>query len=181
MSLPQDNSPLVAFDPLPASDLNNMRTNIGALSDGTGLEDGAVTADKLALGAQTASESSSGTTTSSSFTATLGGSPGTNPSVAVNVTTGTVMVIITAQTFSSINGAGVAVGVDISGANTEAADLVTSLRHTGSGDVRPMTMSKVRYITGLSNGSTTFTLQYRQVGGGTATISSRELTVIPLG
>jgi len=36
------------------------------------------------------------------------------------------------------------------------------------------------YFTGLTPGSTTFTLQYK-VSAGTATINNRELTVIPIG
>lgn len=47
MSLPNPSMNFTPFDPLPASDLNDLVENIEALADGTGLNDDAVTAPKL--------------------------------------------------------------------------------------------------------------------------------------
>jgi hypothetical protein len=38
--------------------------------------------------------------------------------------------------------------------------------------------SATYFITGLTPGSTTFTLQYKAIGGGTSTISNRSIMVI---
>lgn len=51
MSLPNAGMTFTPFDPLPASDLNDLVENIEALADGSGLDDGAVTNAKLATGA----------------------------------------------------------------------------------------------------------------------------------
>ena len=47
MSLPNPGMSFTPFDPLPASDLNDMVENIEALAAGTGLNDDAVTAPKI--------------------------------------------------------------------------------------------------------------------------------------
>lgn len=47
MALPNPGMVFTPFDPLPASDLNDIVENVEALADGTGLDDGAVIPDKL--------------------------------------------------------------------------------------------------------------------------------------
>ncbi len=47
MSLPVPTMVFTPFDPLPASDLNDIVENVEALAAGTGLNDGAVTAEKI--------------------------------------------------------------------------------------------------------------------------------------
>ncbi len=51
MSLPNPSMTFTPFDPLPASDLNDLVENDQALAAGTGLDNLAVTTSKLALGA----------------------------------------------------------------------------------------------------------------------------------
>ena len=178
MSLPQDNSPLVAFDPLPASDLNNMRTNIGALSAGTGLEDGAVTAGKLGLGAKTAVVETSQTRTSSTF----GDLSTPGPAVTVNIGAGgQALVTIYSNITNSSAGHSTGVSFDVSGANTQAATTsIYYLAQIASGSSDAMRAGATWLLTGLTPGSTTFTLKYR-ASGGTGTFNDRVITVIPLG
>lgn len=49
MSLPNPSMAFFPFDPLPASQLNDMVENVEALADGSGLDDDAITPAKLAL------------------------------------------------------------------------------------------------------------------------------------
>lgn len=110
-----------------------------------------------------------GTTTSGSYTATLSGSPGTNPSVTL--TTGTsALVYLTVQTGASGGFAGSSVAV--SGATTLAASdnyILVSEVTTG------ITLARTFVLTGLTAGSNTFTIQYRT--GGTATYLRRAIVV----
>lgn len=53
MSLPNPGMAFTPFDPLPASELNDMVENIEALADGTGADNNSVTASKLATNAIT--------------------------------------------------------------------------------------------------------------------------------
>ena len=55
MALPNLGQVFTPFDPLPASDLNDIVENVEALAAGTGLNDASVTADKLANGTTIAS------------------------------------------------------------------------------------------------------------------------------
>jgi len=50
MSLPVPTMVFTPFDPLPASDLNDIVENVEALAAGTGLNDASVTAEKTAFG-----------------------------------------------------------------------------------------------------------------------------------
>jgi len=176
MSLPNPGMNFTAFDVLPAADLNDMVANIEALADGSGLDDGAVTADKLGLGGQSADVVTGQSTTSTSFTnLTTSG-----PAVTVTVpTSGKVLLSFTARLRNSDVNGGAAVGVNVTGANTIAPeDDVYNISSTASAD---NTGSFTKQLTGLTPGSTTFTLQYRRQGGTTATFARRNITVIPLG
>lgn len=57
MSLPNPGMSFTPFDPLPASDLNDIVENVEALSAGTGLEDDAVTLPKISNGSDMAWQS----------------------------------------------------------------------------------------------------------------------------
>jgi hypothetical protein len=98
-----------------------------------------------------------GTTTSGSYTPTLSGSPGTNPSVTL--VTGT-SAIVTASNTSSISNAAnfAAMSFAVSGATTIAAtdDYTLSTQLTAGS-----TLSRSLVLTGLTAGTNTFTLQYR--------------------
>lgn len=111
----------------------------------------------------------SGTTTSATYTATLSGSPGTNPSVTL-VTGTSALVQFTVQTTASGGFAGSSVAV--SGATTLAASdnyVLVSEVTTG------ITLSRQFVLTGLTAGTNTFTLNYRT--GGTMTAGRRAIVV----
>jgi hypothetical protein len=117
-----------------------------------------------------------GTTTSTSFSATLSGSPGTNPSVTL-VTGTTAMVIVKFVGSNNTAGATAACAVAVSGATTLAA----GLDETG-GSIRSATINNDASIctsmvlSGLTAGTNTFTLQYL-CNSNTASINRRALAV----
>ncbi len=121
--------------------------------------------------------SNNGTTTSTSFTATLSGSPGTNPSVTlVTGTTALVMVKSTVANDTSLNGA--YAGVAVSGATTLAASVDDCVYMAVQSGSYYMQATSTYVLGGLTAGSNTFTMQYRVGGGGTGTFGSRQLTVV---
>lgn len=153
-----------------AAKWNILGTNDAAFNNGTGIP---------TASAATASETSStGTTTSTSYTATLT-SGGTNPVVTLTVgATGIVSVYI--YSYSNDNGANVATFTSfaLSSANTLAADDSRSIKYSiptggGSGGYGAAFL-----LTGLTPGSTVFTMQYRVVSG-TGSYSNRRIAVIP--
>lgn len=140
----------------------------------TGVEtiyNGSVFVCKTIVGARTAA---GGTTSSTSYTATLGGSPGTNPSVTL-VTGTTALVTIGGQIAATSGTPAILMSVAVSGATTLAGSddnaYLTSLGTTGGVNA---TSSFV--ITGLTAGTNTFTLNYR-VTTGTAEFTRRTITV----
>lgn len=114
-----------------------------------------------------------GTTTSTSFSQTLGGSPGTNP--AVTITTGTsVLIAVSAQITITVANYGF-VGVDVSGATTIAASDVKAAGHGGVAGLESVD-ARMFFLSGLTPGSNTFTLTYK-VNAGTGTFLNRSLFV----
>jgi hypothetical protein len=117
-----------------------------------------------------------GTTTSGSFTATLSGTPGTNPSVTlVTGTTALITVKSTVANDTSLQG-GYA-GVAISGASTLAASVDDCVYLAVAAAGYFMQAASVYVLSGLTAGTNTFTMQYRVGGGGTATFGARQITV----
>lgn len=119
--------------------------------------------------------SNNGTTSSTSFTATLGGSPGTNPSVTLTTGT-TALVTVKAALANDTTGQGAYCGVAVSGASTIAANVSDCVYNGGTGN-QYILASSTFVITGLTAGTNVFTLQYRVGGAGTATFGSRAITV----
>lgn len=116
-----------------------------------------------------------GTVTSTSYTATLSGSPGTNPSVTL--TTGTTAILnISAQIVNSGTG-GTAMSVAVSGATTVAAadDYALTINALPAGG--GINASTLLLITGLTAGTNTFTLQYK-VTTGTGTFIRRNILAV---
>jgi hypothetical protein len=114
-----------------------------------------------------------GTSNSTSYTATLGGTPGTNPNVTVSMTGSSALVMITAQ--ANVNGNNLAyVALTVSGASTVAPSDQVALVGNSAG-----ASTAVRYVTGLTPGSNTFSLAYR-VSGGNGTFAVRNIVVIPM-
>ena len=117
--------------------------------------------------------SNTGTTTSGTYTATLSGSPGTNPSVTLS--TGTTALVTHAALIKTNNtGQGAVQSVAVSGAGTVAASDSWYIFNEITNYVM---CSFTSVITGLTAGNNTFTLQYRQGSATTTTVINRSLTV----
>jgi hypothetical protein len=122
-----------------------------------------------------ATVSTTETTTSNTFTDLTTAGP------AVTLTTGTkALVLINSTLYKQASGSNAYVGFAVSGATTLAASNTTALNYVAAAyyDSR---LSVSHRITGLTAGSNTFTLKYRQNGGGTAEFANREIIVIDLG
>ena len=126
------------------------------------------------LGAFASENAAAGTTTSTTYTGTLAGTPGTNPSVTVSMTGSSAIVIVTAHGSSSGNNGLTFVSFTVSGASS-----------VGVSDDRALIMkgeeagSAIHYVTGLTAGDNTFAMEYR-VGSGTGTFAGRNIIVIPM-
>lgn len=117
--------------------------------------------------------SNAGTTTSGTYTATLSGSPGTNPSVTLSTGT-TALVSHQALIKTNNTGQGAVQSVAVSGAGTVAASDNWYIYNEIANYVM---CSFTTVITGLTAGNNTFTLQYRQGSATTTTVINRSLTV----
>jgi hypothetical protein len=118
-----------------------------------------------------------GTTTSTSFTATLSGSPGTNPTVTL--TTGTTALIHLGATVESNNTGNTVVGFAVSGATTLAADDARSIGMNNHTANAPHYIGQSILVGGLTAGTNTFTMQYK-VSLGTLSVYFRRITVVGL-
>lgn len=97
----------------------------------------------------------------------------------VTVTHGTsALICVTARINVSVNNDGGQVGVDISGATTEAASNTHCLRSDASLS-NSNRMTAVRLHTTLTPGTSVFKLQYLVALAATGTFSAREIVVIP--
>ena len=107
-----------------------------------------------------------GTTTSGSYTATLSGTPGTNPSVTL-VTGTTAIVTVTARMSNSLVGNGVGVAVAVSGAGSVAAGSGSEAYYVTpiAGEAYFHQMTSTVVLTGLTAGTNTFAANYRATGG----------------
>lgn len=113
-----------------------------------------------------------GSTTSTSFTATLTGSPGTNPSVTL-VTGTTALIFIGGNLYTNNAAAAARMSFAVSGATTRAAvgeESIDKVGTTGSN------FGNVIVVSGLTAGTNTFTLNYL-AGSNTASFESRRITV----
>lgn len=146
------------------------------------ITDGAVTADKLALGLQRAFVEADESTNSTSFVDLTT----TTDSVTVTVpSSGNVLVNIVAQiNTANVGGNGAAVGFEASGANTISASFSRSALYQNNSTASSVaaTVGRAMLLTGLNPGSTTFKMKYARIGGsGANTFRRREISVIPLG
>jgi len=119
-----------------------------------------------------ANTATSGTTTSGTYTATLTGG-GTNPSVTL--ATGTTALITHASLIKTANASqGAMQSVAVSGATTVAA---SDAYYVYSDSTLFASCCFTFVLTGLTAGTNTFTLQYRQGSATTTTVLNRSLTV----
>lgn len=185
MPLPNPGQSFDPFDTLPASDLNDMVENIEALADGSGLDDGAIETDqiddeaitpnKLGLGAQTATVAADQPTVNTTYVDLS--TPG--PSVTVTIGDhGMAILILSCDTNNNGQNHDF-MSFAASGANTIAATDAVAFRYSSWVASSPHQASRVKLLTGLAPGSTTFTAKYRTTGS-TGNFSNREITVIPL-
>lgn len=116
--------------------------------------------------------SNTGTTTSTAMTATLSGTPGTNPSVTL--ATGTRALVTVSATCALSVATNAFVGVAVSGATTLAASTANSATSTSTTN---MTSSLTMVISGLTAGTNTFTLNYSVNPSQTFSVSDRRITV----
>lgn len=116
-----------------------------------------------------------GTTTSTTFTATLGGTPGTNPSVTL-ITGTTAMVTVSASLANDTTGQGAYMGVAVTGVG--GTPTPNQCLYNGGTGGQYIQGSNVAIISGLTAGANVFTLQYKCGGSGTSTFGSRQLTVV---
>lgn len=113
------------------------------------------------------------TTTSTSFTNLATNGP------AVTVTTGTsALIVITAECHNGTASEAARVGVNITGATTEAPNSLYILRQETNGTAEFQQCSTARLHTSLSPGSNTFTMQYA-VTAGTGSFNFRSIIVMP--
>lgn len=112
----------------------------------------------------------------STTTSTAYGNLADGLSTTVTVATGNrALVSIYANFSNSVNGNRTWVGYEVSGASTVAASDTNAIDHSFNGGMR---WGASFLVTGLTQGSNTFTLRYR-VTAGTGTYSIRRLAVIP--
>ena len=116
-----------------------------------------------------------GTTASTSYTTTLSGSPGTNPSVTLSTGT-TALVSLYAMGYATVQGAGPYLSVAVSGASTIAASDNFSSRLDAPLANYSFQLAFTSVISGLTAGTNTFTLNYR-TGSNTGGFILRTLTV----
>lgn len=149
---------------------NKLATNNSVVT--SNITNGAVTVDKLAAGAGGQFIFTDQSTTSTSFTdlATVG--PAATVTIGAN---GLALVIWAAGIYTAA--AQKYAGVAVSGANTVAASDNEALRNDSASFVGIQERSQL--FTGLTPGSTTFTMKYRTASG-TANFFSRRIIVIPL-
>lgn len=114
-----------------------------------------------------------GTSSSSGYTATLGGSPGTNPTVTL--VTGTTA-LVSFSNYITCTAAGVAAAsVSVSGASTVAASNAWS-GATSLGAGQTSTGARTFVIPGLTAGTNIFTMEYDAFGSA-AQFEFRSITV----
>lgn len=117
-----------------------------------------------------------GTLTSTSFTTTLSGSPGTNPSITI-VTGTAALVTISAEMYVSGGAGNIWTSIDVSGASTIAAINQYGVTASfGAAASTYSTYSRTFLMTGLTAGANTFTLSYK-VSASTGNVANRGLTV----
>lgn len=98
----------------------------------------------------------------------------------VTVTTGSfALIFATAEIGNNTASAPGRVGVDITGATTEAPDGNHILRQESSGTNEFQRCTMARLHTGLTPGVNTFKLMYSVVGASTCTFGTRNIIVIP--
>jgi len=170
MSLPNPDMNFTAFDILTAAEMNQLVENIEALADGSGLDDGAVTPNKLGTGAAADYIATGQSRNNSAFgdLATVG------PQVTVDIGENGLAIVLIYSRLATSSGAQ-QMSFQLSGANTQAPSLEFAMVNSATGTQRQGTPF---LLTGLNAGSTTFTAKYATTAN--LEFSDRRIAVIPL-
>ena len=151
---------------------NQLGENDASFADGTGIDDGAITPDKLTLGSQV-TESGSLSTSSTSYTDFTGGT------LTLDIISGgAVFVSVSGYAFTSSANEYCYTQLNITGANTDTYQFPITRQPSTSNQRLPMGGTHI--LTGLAAGSTTFKLQGK-VTSGTGTFTLYSFCIIPLG
>jgi hypothetical protein len=162
----------VTIDGLKLKD-GKLATNNSVVTDNITAQ--AVTPSKLSSALKTAEVAASQTRASATFgdLATVG------PSVTVDIgANGLALVIISCQA-APASGGYARISFEATGANSIGSSAQDALFLALSGSTPDLSATFIKTLTGLSAGSTTFTLKYAS-STGTSTFLNRKLTVIPL-
>lgn len=116
-----------------------------------------------------------GTFATASYGTSLGGSPGTNPSVTL-VTGTTALIDINANIYNSTTTAYSYVSVAVSGATTVAASDANSFYYSPLATAGDLHLSRRMVFTGLTAGTNTFTINYKATSG-TSNFGRRTIVV----
>jgi hypothetical protein len=155
VALPNPGMAFSPFDILTAEEMNNLVENIEALADGTGLNDNIVTSNKLNLGQSGVSGNVTTTTSTTYIAAGL--------SVTVNVGSSGMVLVGIGANLSNSGGNETRMAWSATGANTIVATNINAISTVGTNNT---SLGRVWLLTGLSSGSTVFTLN-KSVSGGT--------------
>jgi hypothetical protein len=100
------------------------------------------------------------------------------PAVTVNVTSGSALVMITASLSNSNNNRRCYMAFQVSGATSTAPIDARSITYTAGPANSQDQVSAIYLVTGLTNGSNTFTAKYK-ASANTCTFANRNIIVTP--
>lgn len=167
---------MIIFTPNSVIKSSDVNANFNGLQTGTDINSGAITPDKLSIGAGYAEVATSETLTNTTYTDLT--TPGPSATVTVPAS-GKVYIAFGAQITVGTSGNGARVGYEVSGANTIAVNDGRVLRAVHSATTAT-NVAVSGILSGLTSGSSTFKLVYRSGPSGSATFANRHITVIPI-
>jgi len=158
-----------------ATKWNLLGLNDASFNDGTGIADGVITPDKLGLGAVRSRINTAESRSSTSY-----GALSTAQSVTAIIGANGLALVSLSSFFSASNSSELSYfSFVVSGANTIAVSDNNAIILKASSTGTMGLIGKTILLTGLSEGSTTFTVQVKNTVG-TSTYAAREITVVPL-
>lgn len=167
---------------LPSDLATNWVDNVGMIEDaaylnGIGTFNNTLKAviNSTVSGATTAIVSTSESTTSSSYADLTT----TTDSVTVTISSSGMALVLIYANMTNSQGSVPYLSYALSGTNTSAAADTKACRYWTLSAGGACTMSASFFETGLSAGSTTFKLKYKNSGGSTTTFADRRIAVIP--
>lgn len=177
MALPEPTTRVSPFDVILSQTENEDRANLEALAAGTGLDDNAVTSDKIDFSTLPISiNSSSGTT----VTATSYTNIGLDTTATIRDSGKALVIISTYKMGNATAAAETWLSYSVSGASSiTSSDSRSIMIQSASANLPQIGGSFTGVITGLTPGSNTFNVQGK-VSTGNGFFSTVTITVIPL-